>query len=285
LVIGFSQLKHLLGIKIPQTESFLELLQAIALHVQETNPVPLALGVLGIGILIFFNQALGRILKRRGVSPGIVVPLTRIGPLLIVVVSTLLVWGLGLHQRFGVKIVGDIPAGLPPLTLPVLNWTQWQLLLPTALTISFVGFMESIAVAQSLASKRRQKIDANQELLGLGAANIGAAFTGGYPVTGGFSRSGVNFAAGANTGLASIITAFLIALTVLFLTPLFYFLPQTILAAIILVAVAGLIDLETPQKIWRYNKADAASLILTFLAVLLTGIETGNISAMCGDIP
>ena len=112
--------------------------------------------------------------------------------------------------------MGDVPAGLPPITLPVFDFDVWQLLLPTALAISFVGFMESISVAKSLASKRRQKVDADQELVALGAANIGATFTGGYPVTGGFSRSVVNFAAGANTGLASIITAGLVALTVIF---------------------------------------------------------------------
>jgi sulfate permease, SulP family len=284
LIIGFSQLKHLLGIKIPQTESFIELLRAIALHLRETNLATLTLGAIGIGILVFFNKALGSILRRRGIAESLIVPLTRSGPLLIVVVSTVLVATFGLHQLAGVKIVGEIPAGLPPLTLPTFNETRWQQLFPTALTISFVGFMESIAVAQSLASKRRQKIDANQELIGLGAANLGAAFTGGYPVTGGFSRSVVNFSAGANTGLASIITALLITLTVLFLTPLFYFLPQTILAAIILVAVSGLFDLKTPQVIWRYNKADAASLIITFAAVLLVGIETGIVIGVLASL-
>ena len=122
--------------------------------------------------------------------------------------------------------MGDVPAGLPPLTLPSFDLDLWSLLLPTALTISFVGYMESVSVAKSLASKRRQKIDADQELIALGAANLGAAFTGGYPVTGGFSRSVVNFSAGANTGLASIITGGLILLTVLFLTPLFYYCPM-----------------------------------------------------------
>jgi SulP family sulfate permease len=148
-------------------------------------------------------------------------------------------------------------------------------LLPTALAISFVGYMESVSVAKSLASKRRQKIDANQELVALGAANLGAAFTGGYPVTGGFSRSVVNFSAGANTGLASIITAALIALTVIFLTPLFYYLPRAVLAAIIVVAVFGLIDLATLRHVWRYSKADGLSLVLTFLAVLALGVEIG----------
>jgi SulP family sulfate permease len=148
-------------------------------------------------------------------------------------------------------------------------------LLPTALAISFVGFMESISVAKSLASKKRQKVESDQELVALGIANLGAAFTGGYPVTGGFSRSVVNYEAGANTGLASIITAVLMALAVIFLTPLFYYLPQALLAAIILVAVVGLIDIKTFRHVWAYNKADGVSMIITFFAVLVVGIETG----------
>jgi SulP family sulfate permease len=148
-------------------------------------------------------------------------------------------------------------------------------LLPTALAISFVGFMESISVAKSLASKKRQKVESDQELVALGIANFGAAFTGGYPVTGGFSRSVVNYEAGANTGLASIITAVLMALAVIFLTPLFYYLPQALLAAIILVAVVGLIDIKTFRHVWAYNKADGVSMIITFFAVLVVGIETG----------
>lgn len=275
LIIGVSQLKHLLGIQIPRTESFGGLLQAIAQHLSETNLVTLGIGLSSIAMLFYFNQRLGRLLHRRGVASGWIMPLTRSGPLLIVLVSTLLVWGLRLVETAGVKIVGEIPAGLPPITLPTFDWAVWQNLLPTALVISFVGFMESIAVAKSLASKRRQKIDANQELIGLGVANLGAAFTGGYPVTGGFSRSMVNFTAGANTGLASMITALLIILTVIFLTPLFYFLPQAALAAIIIVAVSSLIDVDTCRQMWRYNKTDAASLLITFVAVLAVGIETG----------
>ena len=275
LVIGVSQLKHLLGIKIPRTESFFELLYAIAQQLSATNLVTLGIGLSGITILFYFNQRLGRLLRRQEVASSLIVPITRSGPLLIVLGSTLLVWGLGLAQTADVKIVGEIPAGLPPVTLPVFNWTLWRQLMPTALVISFVGFMESIAVAKSLASKRRQKIDANQELIGLGVANLGAAFTGGYPVTGGFSRSVVNFTAGANTGLASIITALLIALTGIFLTPLFYFLPQAALASIIIVAVSSLVDVATLKHLWRYNKTDAASFLVTFFAVLAVGIEMG----------
>lgn len=275
IVIGFSQLKHLLGVSIPQTEQLYELLLHLAQRLGESNPVTVSIGLGSVGVLLYFKYGLGKQLKRWGFSERLIVPLTRSAPLVVVLLGTGLVWALDLHEQTNVKIVAEVPAGLPGLTLPLLDPQVWQLLLPTALAISFVGYMESISVAKSLASKRRQKIDADQELIALGAANLGATLTGGYPVTGGFSRSVVNFSAGANTGLASLITAALMALTVIFLTPLFYFLPQAVLAAIIIVAVAGLIDLVTFRHVWHYNKADAASLIVTFLTVLALGVEVG----------
>lgn len=274
LVIGFSQLKHLLGIKMPRLE-FFELLQYATTHLQETNGFTLVLGGGSILVLLYFKYGLAKQLKRLGVATQWILPITKSAPLIIVLLGTLLVWGLQLDQRAGVAIVGDVPAGLPPLTLPTFELGSWQKLLPTALVISFVGYMESIAVAKSLASRRRQKVSANQELIALGAANLGAMITGGYPVTGGFSRSVVNYDAGANSGLASIVTAVLIALTVIFLTPLFYFLPQAVLAAIVIVAVAGLVDVKTFRHVWQYNKADAASFVVTFFAVLAVGVENG----------
>ena len=274
LVIGFSQLKHLLGIGIPNLE-FFELLPYAVTHLAETNWVTFALGGGGILILVYFKQVLGGQLRRWGIWPQWILPITKSAPLVIVVLGTVLVWSLQLHERFGVAIVGPVPDGLPPLTLPLVDMAVWRQLLPTAVVISFVGYMESIAVAKSLASKRRQKVNANQELLALGAANLGAMLTGGYPVTGGLSRSVVNFEAGANSGLSSVITAVLIALTVIFLTPVFYFLPQASLAAIVIVAVTGLIDVKTFRHVWRYNKADAASFMVTFVAVLLMGVENG----------
>ena len=274
LVIGLSQLKHLLGIGTPRLE-FFELLRYTAVHLTETNGATVALGGGGVLILLYFKWGLSGQLRRWGVPPRWVLPVTKSAPLVIVVLGTALVWGLRLDQRAGVAIVGDVPVGLPSLMLPAVDLVLWQQLLPTALVISFVGYMESIAVAKSLASKRRQKVGANQELLALGAANLGAMFTGGYPVTGGLSRPAVNYEAGANSGLASIITAVLIALTVIFLTPIFYFLPQAVLAAIVIVAVAGLIDLKTFRHVWQYNKADAASFVVTFLAVLAVGVENG----------
>ena len=275
IVIGFSQLKHLLGIAMPRTEQLTETIAYATRHLAETNLVTLAIGLSGIAILLYFRQGLAGHLRRRRVPENLITPLTKSAPLIVVLAGTLLVWGLHLDQSAGVKVVGDVPAGLPPLTLPTFNLSQWQLLLTTALVISFVGYMESISVAKSLASKRRQKVDANQELIALGIANLGATFSGGYPVTGGFSRSVVNFTAGATSGLASIITAGLIALTVIFLTPLFYFLPNAILAAIIMVAVVGLIDVKTFRHVWRYNKGDAAALLVTFVAVLFAGVENG----------
>lgn len=274
VVIGFSQLKHLLGISIPNLE-FFELVSYTLEHLGETNLVTFVIGLGAIIILFYFKNYLKEQLNRWGIAAGIALPLSKSAPLVVVVVGTLLVAGWGLNESAGVKIVGEVPAGLPALTVPVFELAVWWKLLPTAVTIGFVGYVESMAVAKSLASKRRQKVGADQELLALGIANVGAALTGGYPVTGGFSRSVVNFEAGANTGLASMITAVLITFTLIFLTPLFYFLPQTVLAAIVMVAVASLWDVKTLRHVWQYNKADAVSLVITFGAVLAFDVEVG----------
>ena len=284
IVIGFSQLKHVLGYNVPRMEHFYEQVLYTVEHMAETNVAALAMGLLSMVILFYFKNGIADLLRRFGLTEGLVLPLSKIGPLVVVLIGTLAVWGGGLDESMNIKIVGGVPAGLPELTMPLFDPLVWQQLLPTALTISFVGYMESISVAKSLAAKRREKVDPNQELVALGAANFGAMLTGGYPVTGGFSRSIVNFAAGAKTGLASIITALLVAFTLLFLTPLFYFLPKAVLAAIILVAVTGLLDIHTLQHAWQYNKADAVSLIMTFLAVLAIGIENGILVGVASSI-
>ncbi len=275
LVIGFSQLKSLLGFNIPRTEHFHELILYALENISQTNPVTLLIGLVSIGILLYFKFALGKQLKSLGLPTTWVVGLTKIGPLVIVLLGSAVVYFFSLNESAGVAIVGDVPGGLPPLTAPQFDLATWQALLPIALTIGVVSYMESISVAKALAAKRRQKVDANQELIALGAANLGASFTGGYPVTGGFSRSMVNFTAGANTGLASLITAGLVLLTVVFLTPLFYFLPNAVLAAIVVVAVASLVDVEAFTHAWKYSKSDAISLLITFVAVLELGIEVG----------
>ena len=182
---------------------------------------------------------------------------------------------LGLDQ-LGVRIVGEIPVGLPSLSLPALNGSVIQSLLATALAISLVSFMESIAVAKAIQSRHRvDELDPNQELIALGAANIGGAFFQSYPVTGGFSRTAVNDQAGARSGLASIISAGLILLTLLFLTPLFHNLPNAILAAVIMVAVFGLIDYKEVIHLWHTDRSDLWMLAVTFVATLALGIEEG----------
>jgi sulfate permease, SulP family len=275
VIIGFSQVKHLLGLKIPATESFGELVTLIVRNLSQTNWLTLALGIASVGILVYFNRPLVKQLKQKGWSDHQILPISKSAPLIVVVLGTLLVWGLHLDKVAGIKVVGNIPAGLSSLTLPLLDWQTLKSLLPAAVAISLVGYMEGYAGGQALASKRREKIDANQELLGLGMANLGASISGGYPVTGGVSRSVVNSAAGANTGLASIVTGLLVAVTVMFLTPLFYFLPQACLAAVIITAVYTLIDVATLKRMWAYDKGDAIAWLTTFGAVLALGVEQG----------
>ncbi|WP_199248052.1 SulP family inorganic anion transporter [[Phormidium] sp. ETS-05] len=275
IIIGCSQLKHLFGLKIPQTESFLQLVGYLVEKIGTTNWITLGLGVASLAALVYFKHGLGQQLKNWGLQEETIAPITKSGPLIVVAGSTLIVWLLHLDKIAAVKIVGDIPKGLPPVSFPITDLNTLQSLLPAALAISFVGFMEAFAVGKFLASKKRQQVEANQELIALGAANLSAAFTGGYPITGGLSRSVVNFSAGANTALASIITAILIAVTVMFITPLFYFLPQTSLAAVILVAVANLLDFGTLKRLWGYDKTDAIAWLAAFVAVLLTSVEKG----------
>lgn len=275
IVIGFSQVKHLLGLNIPQTESFLRLLGYLVQGMHTINWVTLSLGIVSILVLIYFPKVLSKQLKKRGFDELTIMPLTKSAPLLLVIGSSLLVWLLHLDRVAGVKVVGDIPKGLPAFTFPVLDGNAMSALLPAAFAISFVGFMEAYSVGKFLASKRRQKVDANQEFIALGAANISAALAGGYPVTGGLSRSSVNFSANANTPLASMITASIIALTLMFLTPLFYFLPQASLAAIIVMAVSNLLDFGTLKRLWLFNRADEIAWIAAFVAVLVTTVEKG----------
>ncbi len=259
LIIGLSQLKHLLGINLDRSHHIHEIILQAVERFGEVNWLTLAIGMVGIGLILLAKR----------VSKSLP------GPLLAVVFGILAVWGLGFAEH-GVKIVGQVPQGLPSFVLPKLNGELVQNLLPIALTISLVSFMESIAVAKAIQAKHKNyKVIPNQELIALGAANIGGAFFQSYPTTGGFSRTAVNDQAGAKTGLASIISAILILLTLLFLTPLFYYLPNAILASVIMVAVFGLIDYKELIHLWHANRTDFAMLLVTFLATLGLGIEQG----------
>lgn len=275
IVIGLSQVKHLLGIALPRTDYLYQQIWLILQRAPKGNWSTMALTAGALAILLFFRGPLGRRLRLWGATNWLITPLTKSAPLVVVLLGTGIVAGLGLHERAGVSIVGVIPQGLPPLTLPSWDLGIWSQLLPGVLAIAFVGYMQSVSAAKALASRRRQKLDSDQELVALGVADLAAAFTGGYPVTGGLSRSVVNFSAGANTGLASILSALLLGLTVLFLTPLFYYLPNAVLAAIIVVAISNLFDGKTLFQLWRYSKSDSAAWLVTFGAVLALGVEAG----------
>ena len=273
IIIAASQLKHILGIDA-SGHNLLELIVSLFEHVSETNWITAIIGVLATGFLFWVRKGLKPLLQKIGISSGLTGFLTKAGPVAVVVVTTLAVWGLGLADK-GVKIVGDVPQSLPPLTLPSFSPDLLgQLLLP-AFLISIIGFVESISVAQTLAAKKRQRIDPDQELIGLGAANIGASLTGGFPVTGGFSRSVVNFDAGAETPAAGAFTAIGLTIAALALTPLIFFLPKATLAATIIVAVLSLVDFSILKRSWSYSKADFFAVLTTILLTLAMGVETG----------
>ncbi len=258
IIIGLSQLKHLLGVNLKRSHHLHEIIIQASSRIGETKLLTFAIGLGGILLILALKRWAPKV-------PSALVA---------VAISTLLVYFFRL-DKMGVAIVKDVPGGSIPLQVPSLDMGVMQKLIPTALAISLVGFMESIAVAKNFATKNRYKVDANQELIGLGLANIMGAFAKAYPVTGGFSRTAVNAQAGARTGLASLITAVLIGITLFFLTGLFYFLPKAILASIIFVAVFGLIDFQEVKHLWQGKKVDAIVLLVTFVITLFVGIKQG----------
>ncbi|WP_372573557.1 SulP family inorganic anion transporter [Ruegeria jejuensis] len=273
ILIATSQLKHILGVSA-HGHTLPEMLVAIAGHVGEVNWITLAIGTTATAFLFWVRKGLKPTLKRLGASALVADIATKAGPVAAVVGTTLAVWALDLAGQ-GVKIVGVVPQSLPPLTLPGFSPDLLQALLVPAILISIIGFVESVSVAQTLAAKKRQRIDPDQELIGLGAANLGAAFTGGYPVTGGFARSVVNFDAGAETPAAGAFTAIGLAIAAVALTPLVYYLPNATLAATIIVAVLSLVDLSILKKTWRYSRADFTAVAATILLTLTLGVEGG----------
>ncbi|MBX3272657.1 MAG: solute carrier family 26 protein [Sandaracinaceae bacterium] len=258
IVIALSQLGHLLGVELGRSARLHELVAAAVPRLGDTHLITLALGAAAIAVLLVVKKRWPRL-------PG---------ALIVVALGTLATFLLRLDEA-GVRIVGAVPAGLPSPSLPAFELADLGALAPTAVAIALVGFMESISVAKAFARKNRYAIDANQELIGLGAANLAGFGFGGYPVTGGFSRTAVNAQAGARTGLATAITAAVIAVSLLFLTPLFHFLPKAVLAAIVMVAVAGLVDLRELGHLWHVKRTDAVLWLVTFAGTLFFGIEEG----------
>lgn len=274
VLIILSQLGNLFSISVPATGSGFRMAQAAMDQLSNIDPLTTVLGVTGIFLILLSRKPFIGLLMHAGVSESRAGLASRAGPLAVIILLTSLVAALRLDQR-GVAIVGAVPSGLPLPNTDFLRWSRMADLLPSALMISLIGYVESISVSNVLAHRRRQKIDTRQELVALGAANIASSFTGGMPVAGGFSRSTVNFSAGAKTQLAAVAAALLVALVTLFFTPLFYYLPKVALAAIIVLAVASLFDWRGFKKTYHYDKADAATLAVTFIGVLVFDIEIG----------
>jgi sulfate permease, SulP family len=283
VLIILSQLATLLGMPAAPAGSGAGMVAHYWYAADDAHLPTALLGLGSIGLLLLFRSPLVRLLKLLGASAQAATLVGRVGPLAMVVGATALVAWLGL-DRLGIAIVGHIPAGLPLPRLDFLDAGRALELLPAAVMIALIGYVESVSVAKALAFRRRQKIDNNQELVALGAANVAAAVAGGMPVAGGFSRSMVNFTAGARTQLAAIVTGLLVGLTALFFTPLFHDLPRAALAAIIVVAVTALIDWQMLIRTWRYDRADALALLITFGGVLAFDIEVGLLLGLAVSI-
>ena len=273
IIIAASQVKHLLGVD-GHGHNLLEILRSLLSNIGSVNIPTLIIGLSSVAFLFWVRQGFKPVLMSFGLPERPAGMVARTGPVFAVVAGIAVVALFGLDQH-GVRIVGTIPTGLPELAMPSFDLGLWQSLLGSAALLSILGFVESVSVAQTLAAKRRQRIDPDQELIGLGAASMAAGVSGGYPVTGGFARSAVNFDAGAETPAAGAFTAIGIALAALFLTPYLFFLPKAVLAATIIVAVLTLIDIDAIRRAWVYSTHDFAAMAATILVTLFIGVELG----------
>ena len=258
IIIGLSQVKHLFGVDIAGSQQIHIVLARLFQQLPSMHLLTFVLGISSI-VLLFLLK------KYKPAWPG---------ALLVVVLSTSGVWFFGLHQ-IGVRIVGTVPEGLPAFGLPKLDFDIMYDMIPIAFTIALISFMEAIAVAKKFAAKDGYTVNPNQELIALGMANTGAGLFGGYPIAGSFSRTAVNAHAGAQTSISSFFNALVIGLTLIVLTPLFYYMPNAVLAAIVIVAVYGLIDIKEPARLYKLRKRDFFTLFFAFLVTLFMGARLG----------
>ena len=276
VIIIISQLAPLTGIATTSRldDGAVDRIAVLVRSVAEVNPTAIALGV-GSLLLMAAVRRWGPALARSGTRAGgngdVRQALGRTGPVLVTVLGTAVVAGFGLD----VGVVGSVPAGLPGLTLPLLDAQLWWDLAPNAVLIALVAFVESYSIGKTLAARQRRRIDSHQELVALGAANIGASLSGAYPVAGSFSRSSVNYASGARTPVSALVCGVIIVLTLLWLTPLFANLPHAVLAAVVIVAVYELADFRSVVRDWRFYRGDVLTHFATFAGVLFAGVEAG----------
>ncbi len=275
LVIGLSQVPALLGLPAPGGTAFLDLVAGIGPALPSVRPVTAALGLGTVALLVAWRGPVGGLLRRLGLRADVAAIVSRTGPVAALAVGIGAGAALDLETTHGVATVGEVAFTVPDVRLPRLDPDLWRQLLPSAVMIALVCFVESISVARAYALRRRERLSPDRELFALGVANAVAACTGGYNVAGGLSRTSVNVATGAGTPLASAIAGGLTAMLALALAPLFELLPRATLAAIVIVAVAGLLEPRALLRVWRYDRADGACALATFVAVLGVGLQAG----------
>ncbi|MFV8422841.1 SulP family inorganic anion transporter [Vibrio parahaemolyticus] len=282
ILISIGQFKHILGVPL-HGENVIERLTNLILALPETNFYTLLIGTSCLIALIYARKNLKTSLIKLGLSSELASHVTKLAPVMVMILSIVLVAVFDLDKK-GVSVVGQIPSGLPSFSLPSLDLALIGDLFPAAILLSIIGFVESASVGQTLAAKRRQRIEPNQELIALSGANIASAINGGFPVTGGLSRSVVNYDAGAETPLAGTFTAIGIGITVLYFTPLFTYLPHAVLAATIIVAVSALIDVKAIIHTWKSAKSDAIAMFLTIIGVLAFNVEIGVLAGLATSL-
>jgi sulfate permease, SulP family len=272
LLIIANQLPQLAGLKSPDCGINME---CYSQYAQGFNVAAFKLGLLSIGVLLVFGKPLTSLLKKMGLPLAIVTAISKCGPLLTVVLGTVAVNYFALHANYNVSVVGEVPMGFPEFSLGFIDSEQWRLLLPSSAFISLIAYVESVAMAKVTAHIRGEKISPNQDLIALGTANLASAFSGGMPVAGGFSRTMVNVAAGAQTQMAMIIAAGLLSLAVVFFADWFEDIPKAALAAIILLAIIPLVRIKNIIHTWKYDRGDGIAEMVTLLGVIVFGIEEG----------
>lgn len=280
--IAAGQVGPLLGVKT-HGESLRDIMASLLPRLGEVNAYTAAIGLASAVFLLWARRGLKSLLLAVGLGERLADILSKVAPAMAIVATTLAAWGLGLDAR-GVAVLGKLPEGLPTIALPPVDVALWTKLAVPSLLICIVGYVESISIALTLAAKRRQRIDPDQELIALGAANLGSAVSSGFPVTGGLSRSIVNFDAGAQTPAAGAFTAIGVGIATLFLTPLLFFLPKAALAAIIIVAVLSLVDFGALKTTWAYSRTDFAAMAATIVVTWWDGIETGLLAGVALSI-
>ncbi|HLT19648.1 MAG TPA: sulfate permease, partial [Thermomicrobiales bacterium] len=271
ILISLTQLENLLGLDIDDDGTPVETLIEVARKLGTLHAETAALGLGSLAVLVAYRHLIPRL-------PGnlLLIAARFPAPLVLVAGGTLLVWGLGLDDA-GVSIVGDIPRGLPRAAMPEFERDAMLALAPGALTIVFLGYVQSISIARTIAAREKDVIDANQELYALGLANVGGAFFSGFPVTGSFARTAVNYQAGARSQISGLVAAGFIILTLVLLTPVFYYLPNAVLAATIIMAVSGLVNIREARHYFNVRRLDGLTVAVTFVATLIVGVEWGVI--------